>query len=209
MVVDIGEVERRILAQQHDVDAGEIDEPRLAEASRGRPRRPCTVSGSAIVATREPVEPQPIGGVMEQAMAARLRLEQQREGRIAGDADALDRVHLHGDGQGHGGPQSEGEAERRGINRSPAYTRRGVAGKPAGGDEHGVASQGQARRPRVAREPDARGAGDAPALRRADRLGGGIEIAARLDLDEGDRAAAPRDEIDFAAGYRETSRENR
>ena len=44
---DIGEIERRVLAQQHDVEGGEIDVPRLAEremvagdiAHRERPHR--------------------------------------------------------------------------------------------------------------------------------------------------------------------------
>ena len=34
-------------------------------------------------------------------MAAVLRFQQQRKGRIAADVDPLDRVHLHGDVQGH------------------------------------------------------------------------------------------------------------
>ncbi len=34
-------------------------------------------------------------------MAARLRLQQQRKGRIAADIDPLDRVHLYRDIQGH------------------------------------------------------------------------------------------------------------
>ena len=78
-----------------------------------------------------------------------------------------------------------------------------VAGKPPRGDEHRVAAQRRARRPGVAREPDPRGAGNAPALGFEDRARGGVEIVARLDLDEGDRLAALDDEIDFAAGDRE------
>jgi hypothetical protein len=35
-------------------------------------------------------------------MAALLRLEQEREGGIAPDIDALDGVHLKGDFEGHG-----------------------------------------------------------------------------------------------------------
>jgi hypothetical protein len=34
---------------------------------------------------------------------ALLRFQQESEGRIAADIDPLDRVHLHGDIQGHGG----------------------------------------------------------------------------------------------------------
>ena len=42
---------------------------------------------------------QVLGEIMEQAVPARLGRQHQREGRIAGDADRLQRVHLHGDGQ--------------------------------------------------------------------------------------------------------------
>jgi hypothetical protein len=35
-------------------------------------------------------------------MAARLRFQQQSEGRIAGDLDPLDRVHLNGGFEIHG-----------------------------------------------------------------------------------------------------------
>ena len=44
---------------------------------------------------------QPVGRVIGERMAAALRLQQQRERRIAADVDPLDRVHLHGDLQGH------------------------------------------------------------------------------------------------------------
>ena len=40
--------------------------------------------------------------VVEHVVAAPLRFEQEREGRIAPDIDALDRVHLEGDFEGHG-----------------------------------------------------------------------------------------------------------
>ena len=42
--------------------------------------------------------------VIEQAMAARLRFQRQRESGIAADIDLLDRVHLDRDGQGHDKP---------------------------------------------------------------------------------------------------------
>ena len=42
-----------------------------------------------------------IGRVVEQRMPARLRLEQQRKGRIPGDVDGFDGVHLAGDGERH------------------------------------------------------------------------------------------------------------
>ena len=98
---DIGEVERRILAQQHHVEGREIDVPRLAQremvardiAHLERPHR----GRHFAVAQR-----QPVGRVIGQRVAARLRFQQQREGRIAADIDPLDRVHLHGDVQAHG-----------------------------------------------------------------------------------------------------------
>jgi len=40
---------------------------------------------------------QPVGRVIGQRMRARLRFEQQREGRIPADIDPLDRIHLYGD----------------------------------------------------------------------------------------------------------------
>ncbi len=43
-----------------------------------------------------------VGRVIEHVMAAPLRFEQQREGGIAPDIDALDGVHLEGDFEGHG-----------------------------------------------------------------------------------------------------------
>ena len=76
----IGEIEGRVLPEQHDVDAGEIDEPRLAEALMvaldvlDRQRFGHRLDAGAV-------EPQPLGRVMQQAMAARLGLEQQCEGR--------------------------------------------------------------------------------------------------------------------------------
>ena len=100
VVRDVGEVERRVLAQQHHVERGQIDVPRLAEremvagdvAHRERPHR----GGHLAVAQR-----QPVGRVIGQRMAAALRFQQQRERRIAADVDPLDRVHLHGDVQAH------------------------------------------------------------------------------------------------------------
>ncbi len=81
--------------------------------------------------------------------------------------------------------------------------------KAPGSDEYGVASKGEAGRPGVPRKPDPCGSRDSPPLRRADRESGDLQIGARLDLDEGDRTAPSRDEIDFAAGYCEPPRENR
>ena len=47
---------------------------------------------------------QPVRRVVGQRVPARLRLQQQRKGRIAADVDPLDRVHLHGDIQQHFAP---------------------------------------------------------------------------------------------------------
>ena len=84
-----------------------------------------------------------------------------------------------------------------------------MTGQTPGRDEYGVTSKGEAGRPRVPREPDPCGSRDSPPLRPADRDRGDLQIGARFDLDEGDRTAPSRDEIDFAARYREPPRENR
>jgi hypothetical protein len=86
---------------------------------------------------------------------------------------------------------------------------RRVAGKVPAPDEHGVAPQRQACRPRVPRQPHPRGARDAPPLGGADRKRRGLEIGARLDLDEGDHAASAGDKIDLAAGDDEPPGEDR
>ena len=106
---NIGEIERRVLPQQHDVEVGEVDEPSLAETrvialnvlDRKRFRHGLDARA---------VEPQTIGRVIENAMAARLGFEEKRKGRIARDADALDRVHLHGDGKGHWRSSGKGQS---------------------------------------------------------------------------------------------------
>jgi len=64
-----------------------------------------------------------------------------------------------------------------------------MTGKAPGSDEYGVASKGEAGRPRVARQPNARGSRDSPPLRGTDRERGDLQIGARFDLDEGDRTA--------------------
>jgi hypothetical protein len=84
-----------------------------------------------------------------------------------------------------------------------------VTGKPPRRDEDGVAPQRKARRPRVSREPNPRRARDSPPLGRADRNRRHLEIGPRLDLDEGDRVASSRDEVDFAAGDDEPPCEDR
>ena len=46
-----------------------------------------------------------VGRIIMQLMAARLRLQQEGEGRVAGYGDFFDRVHLDGDAQHHGDPK--------------------------------------------------------------------------------------------------------
>src|SRR5271170_4525875 len=79
--------------------------------------------------------------------------------------------------------------ERRGfrgsVDHEPIRVRL-VTGKPPPRDEYGVTPQRQARRPRVAHEPNARGAGDSPPLGRADRNRRDFEIGPRFDFDKGD-----------------------
>ena len=100
---DVGEVERRVLAQQDHVELAQVGAPRLAE----REVVADLVADLQRLHRREhPRVPQrqPVGRVVGDRMAALLRLQQQREGRIAADVDPLDRVHLHGDFQAHRPP---------------------------------------------------------------------------------------------------------
>jgi hypothetical protein len=83
-----------------------------------------------------------------------------------------------------------------------------MTGKPAGRDEYGVAAKGQARRPRVSRQPHPRRPRDPALFGRADRNRGDLNVRAGLDLDEGDRAASFGDEVDLAAGNDEPAGEN-
>ena len=98
---DVAEVEGRILAHQHDVDvAAEIEDLGLAE--------PEMIARDALDGDRMRHRPEPpvgpaqrLGGIMEEPVPARLGAEHDREGRIAGDVDALQRIHLDGDAQAH------------------------------------------------------------------------------------------------------------
>ena len=100
---DVGHVERRVLAQQDDVEFGQLGALRLAErevvadlvAHLERLH-----GGEHLVAGMR----QPVGRVIGQRVPARLRFQQQREGGIAADVDPLDRVHLDGDFQACGFP---------------------------------------------------------------------------------------------------------
>ena len=100
---DVGHVEGRVLAEMHHVE--------LRQILLARMRQPVMVAGTILdgeamaerdelaVAKREIVR-----RVVEHVVAAPLRFEQKGEGGIAPDIDALDRVHLEGDFEGHGAP---------------------------------------------------------------------------------------------------------
>ena len=100
---DVGEVERRVLAQQDDVEFAEVDAARLAEGEMIAD----LVAHLQVLHGREHprgAQRQPVRRVVDDRVAALLRLQQQREGRIAADVDPLDRVHLYGDFQAHRPP---------------------------------------------------------------------------------------------------------
>ncbi len=99
----VGHVERRILAQKHDIPVREV-----LDAGGGKP---VVISGLVLDRQRMPAREQlpavegEVGRrVIEYLVPAPLRFEQDRERRIAADIDPLDRVHLAGDAEGHGGP---------------------------------------------------------------------------------------------------------
>ena len=93
---DVGEIEGRVLTQQHDVDLREIELARLAEA----------VIGPRLVAHRDllreslgpaVLEREPVGRVEPEPVPAARRLEHHGEGRVAGKVDLFQRVHLDRD----------------------------------------------------------------------------------------------------------------
>ena len=98
---DIAQIERRVLPHQHDIDiVCKVELRKVAQRDmialnplHGERRRPA----------RHPafVPRQRADIVIPQQMPARLCTQQQREGRIAGDVDRLDRIHLDSDTQGH------------------------------------------------------------------------------------------------------------
>ena len=99
---DVGHVERRVLPQQDDVEFGQLGALRLAEGEM--------VAGLVAHIERLHGREYPVaalgelvGGVIGQLVAAGLGFQHQCEGGIAADIDPLDRVHLDGDIQGHGG----------------------------------------------------------------------------------------------------------
>ena len=97
---DVGEIERRILPQQHHVERREIGPLRFAER----------VVIADLVADGErlhrcddvlSVQGKLIRGVVGEDVAAPLRLQQEGECGIAAHIDARDGIHLDGDFQAH------------------------------------------------------------------------------------------------------------
>ena len=97
---DIGKIERRILSHQDHVEARQLGALRLAqrEVIAQLIAHLERLHGGKHTALRYR---KPVRSVVVHRMAAFLRLQQQRESRIAADVDPLDRVHLNRDGQGH------------------------------------------------------------------------------------------------------------
>ncbi len=96
----IGEVERRILAQQHHVKFRELHAPRLTQremvAGLVAHAQGFDMGEHAAVEQR-----QPVGRVICKLVTAFLRFQQQGEGRVAFNIDPLDRIHLHRDFEAH------------------------------------------------------------------------------------------------------------
>ena len=87
----------------HDVELCQVDAPWM--------REPVMIAGpvfdreTVAFGDQSAVPEREVGGrVIEHVVAAPLRLQQEREGGIAPNIDALDRVHLEGDLEGHGAP---------------------------------------------------------------------------------------------------------
>ncbi len=98
---DVGHVERRVLAHQDDVEGRELDHLFIAQremiallaaqAHRPRARDRLAVAQGQLARM-----------VVPQLVPARLGAEPHDERGIPLDIDALDRVHLDGNAQGHG-----------------------------------------------------------------------------------------------------------
>ena len=80
----IGEIERRILPQQNDVHLREIDGAGFAEVGM-RARLVPDLQRLRGRDQRFAFKRKTVGRVIEQLVAPRLRLQQQCEGRVAGD----------------------------------------------------------------------------------------------------------------------------
>src|ERR1043166_548665 len=97
---DVGHIEGRVLAHQHHVEArqvgdgeiaqGEMIAPLVAHFERPGARHHGAVAEGEIART-----------IIGERVAARLRFQRQRESRIAGDVNPLDRVHLDGNAKRH------------------------------------------------------------------------------------------------------------
>jgi hypothetical protein len=97
---DVAHVEGRVLAQVHHVHGAKVERLHLAQrevvaafVAHGQRLR---AGGNFAVALS-----QVLGQVVPELVAAVLRFERDGEGGVAADVDAIDRVHLNGDGEGH------------------------------------------------------------------------------------------------------------
>ena len=97
---DVGQIEWRILAQKDDVHRRKVDAPRLAHGDVVAVDV-AHLDGLGDRGDRPSRMRQPVRRVVQERVAARLRFEQHGEGRVARDLDALDRIHLDRDGEGH------------------------------------------------------------------------------------------------------------
>ncbi len=99
--VDVGHVERRVLAQQDDVELGQLG-PAIGAQRRVAALGP--LHGNVAAAGEHPAifHGERVGDVDEQAVSARLGRFHHQEGRVALDVDPLDGIHLHRDLQRHG-----------------------------------------------------------------------------------------------------------
>ncbi len=115
---DIGHVEGRVLAEMHHVERGKVDAARMRQAVMVAGT---VLYGEAVAFGHQLAiaKGEMVRGVIEHVVAAPLRLEQEREGGIAPDIDALYGVHLEGDFESHGAPyrQSLAKGELRGVKR--------------------------------------------------------------------------------------------
>ena len=97
---DVVHVERRVLPQKHDIHPGQV---RALGRTQGEMIALDVAHGQRLKqgADRSVAQGQPVGRVVEQVMAARLRLETQGERGVALDRDGGDMVHLDRDGKRH------------------------------------------------------------------------------------------------------------
>ena len=97
---DIGQIKRRVLAQQHDVEIGQRDPRWLTEREMVAS---LVAHAQGFDAGEQPAIElgEAFGRVITQNVAALLRFQQQGKSRVAFDVDPLDRIHLHRDCQGH------------------------------------------------------------------------------------------------------------